>query len=76
MTYSVLMLRKPGNGNRICRFYLPQCFCFIFACRRANTDRPRADGKSFEAVQQKKNAEKAADTQTLHEGCLTNVEFE
>lgn len=26
--------------------------------------------------QQKKNAEKAADTQTLHEGCLTNVEFE
>ena len=24
----------------------------------------------------KKNAEKAADTQTLHEGCLTNVEFE
>jgi hypothetical protein len=26
--------------------------------------------------QQKKNAEKAADTHTLHEGCLTNVEFE
>ena len=26
--------------------------------------------------QQKKNAEKAADTQNLHEGCLTNVEFE
>ena len=26
--------------------------------------------------QQKKNAEKAADTQTVHEGCLTNVEFE
>lgn len=44
------MLQKPRNRNRICRFYLPRCFCFIFACRRANTDKPDANGKSFKAV--------------------------
>lgn len=45
MTYSVLILRKPGTETAFAISYLPLCFCFIFACRRANTDRPRADGK-------------------------------
>jgi len=45
------MLQKPRNGNRICDILSSAVLLFfLFACRRANTDKPRADGKSFEAV--------------------------
>jgi hypothetical protein len=51
MTYSVLILQKPGNGNRICDIlFSAVLLVFLFACRRANTDKPDANGKSFEAV--------------------------
>ena len=50
MTYSVLILRKPGTETAFAGFIFRGAFVFLFACRRANTDRPRADGKSFEAV--------------------------
>lgn len=46
MTYSVLILRKPGTETAFAGFIFRSAFVFLFACRRANTDRPRADGKA------------------------------